>query len=195
MLRLMSSRLCCAITSSILLVAGLNWFPVVVHLRDIAIAALADAAAVTLAQDHLQPPTHAPAVDAVCMCTGAGAPAAHHSTCSPRPTPSHTPLALNCILTNRFVCCLLCVCIQVLVHLKDIRNVSLTGEDAGSFKLEFHFGDNPFFANKVRRAYLSGKTGLVQPAWHNAAGLMYCSRLDTMQPAWPAACGTNPASD
>jgi hypothetical protein len=44
------------------------------------------------------------------------------------------------------------VCLQVLVHLKDIRNVSLTGDDAGSFKLEFHFAENPFFTNKVRGA-------------------------------------------
>ena len=37
----------------------------------------------------------------------------------------------------------------MLVHLRDIRTVSLTGEDAGSFKLEFHFNTNPFFTNTV----------------------------------------------
>jgi hypothetical protein len=33
--------------------------------------------------------------------------------------------------------------------LRDIRCTTLTGEDAGSFKLTFVFDDNDFFKNKV----------------------------------------------
>lgn len=38
---------------------------------------------------------------------------------------------------------------EVLSYLSDVRVTTLTGEDAGSFKLEFAFKDNPFFQNKV----------------------------------------------
>lgn len=38
---------------------------------------------------------------------------------------------------------------QVLGALRDIRCTTLTGEDAGSFKLTFVFDDNDFFKNKV----------------------------------------------
>lgn len=41
--------------------------------------------------------------------------------------------------------------LQVLSYLSDVRVATLTGEDAGSFKLEFHFRLNPFFSNEVRR--------------------------------------------
>jgi hypothetical protein len=39
---------------------------------------------------------------------------------------------------------------EVLSHLRDVRHISLTGDDAGSFKVEFHFNKNPFFTNEVR---------------------------------------------
>jgi hypothetical protein len=39
---------------------------------------------------------------------------------------------------------------EVLSHLRDVRHISLTGDDAGSFKVEFHFDNNPFFTNEVR---------------------------------------------
>lgn len=39
---------------------------------------------------------------------------------------------------------------EPLSYLADVRVVSLVGEDAGSFKLEFEFRENPFFTNKVR---------------------------------------------
>uniref|UniRef100_A0A383V5W6 Nucleosome assembly protein n=1 Tax=Tetradesmus obliquus TaxID=3088 RepID=A0A383V5W6_TETOB len=38
---------------------------------------------------------------------------------------------------------------EVLSYLADVRVASLTGEEAGSFKLTFSFRDNPFFTNKV----------------------------------------------
>jgi hypothetical protein len=38
----------------------------------------------------------------------------------------------------------------VLAYLTDVRVASLTGEDAGSFKLSFTFAQNPFFSNTVR---------------------------------------------
>jgi hypothetical protein len=38
----------------------------------------------------------------------------------------------------------------VLSFLADVRVASLTGDEAGSFKLTFSFRDNPFFTNKVR---------------------------------------------
>jgi hypothetical protein len=41
---------------------------------------------------------------------------------------------------------------QVLSYLSDVRASTLTGEDAGSFKLEFAFRANPFFTNEVRSA-------------------------------------------
>jgi Nucleosome assembly protein (NAP) len=36
---------------------------------------------------------------------------------------------------------------EVLTHLTDVRVVSLTGEHAGSFRLDFTFSQNPFFSN------------------------------------------------
>jgi hypothetical protein len=39
---------------------------------------------------------------------------------------------------------------EVLAHLTDVRVSSLTGDDAGSFKLTFAFSANPYFSNKVR---------------------------------------------
>jgi hypothetical protein len=38
---------------------------------------------------------------------------------------------------------------QVLAYLSDVRVTSLTGDDAGSFRLTFTFSENPFFSNKV----------------------------------------------
>ncbi|KAI8466552.1 MAG: nucleosome assembly protein-domain-containing protein [Monoraphidium minutum] len=38
---------------------------------------------------------------------------------------------------------------EVLAHLTDVRVVSLTGEDAGSFRITFAFSDNAYFANKT----------------------------------------------
>lgn len=39
---------------------------------------------------------------------------------------------------------------EALSYLTGVRVVSLTGDDAGSFRLEFEFRENPFFSNKVR---------------------------------------------
>jgi nucleosome assembly protein 1-like 1 len=38
---------------------------------------------------------------------------------------------------------------EVLSYLADVRVSSLTGEEAGSFKLSFKFRENPFFTNTV----------------------------------------------
>eukprot|EP00878_Enallax_costatus_P016212 GHUV01017005.1.p1 GENE.GHUV01017005.1~~GHUV01017005.1.p1 ORF type:complete len:194 (+),score=73.91 GHUV01017005.1:117-698(+) len=38
---------------------------------------------------------------------------------------------------------------EVLSYLSDVRVTTLTGDDAGSFKLEFEFKENPYFQNKV----------------------------------------------
>lgn len=38
---------------------------------------------------------------------------------------------------------------DVLSNLRDVRVVSLTGDDAGSFRLEFQFEKNPFFTNEM----------------------------------------------
>lgn len=38
---------------------------------------------------------------------------------------------------------------DVLGYLTDVRVTTLTGDDAGSFKLEFAFRENPFFTNTV----------------------------------------------
>ncbi|GBF96552.1 hypothetical protein Rsub_09135 [Raphidocelis subcapitata] len=38
---------------------------------------------------------------------------------------------------------------EVLAYLTDVRVTSLTGEDAGSFRITFEFAENPFFSNKT----------------------------------------------
>jgi hypothetical protein len=55
---------------------------------------------------------------------------------------------------------------EVLAYLTDVRSSSLTGDQAGSFKLSFHFRENPFFKNKVGlgpgvRVFGSGASGCV----------------------------------
>jgi hypothetical protein len=39
---------------------------------------------------------------------------------------------------------------EVLSYLADVRVASLTGDEAGSFRLTFSFRENPHFTNKVR---------------------------------------------
>jgi hypothetical protein len=49
---------------------------------------------------------------------------------------------------------------KALAYLTDVRVESLTGEDAGSFKLVFSFAQNPFFSNAVRNGIGSAGGGV-----------------------------------
>jgi len=58
-------------------------------------------------------------------------------------------IAIAAAAAAAFCLCVCAVLCQVLSNLRDVRVVSLTGDDAGSFRLEFQFEKNPFFTNEV----------------------------------------------
>lgn len=58
----------------------------------------------------------------------------------------------------------------VLSYLTDVRVSSLTGDDAGSFRLEFTFKENPFFTNKVSWRCCSSAQLQWGLSWRQRAG-------------------------